>query len=101
MKEPRKSSDPVPAAAKGPPRPPVTVAAAAGQEPEGENVYLPEEVSVRDLSAALKSKPFRIISDAMEAGEFHSIDSRMSFQTASAICSKHGVTAFRKQNRIK
>ena len=47
-------------------------------------------VVVGDLAAALAEKPFKIMADVMERGQFQNIHGVVDFETATKIAWKHG-----------
>jgi hypothetical protein len=80
----------------GPPKPPDTADAGSGDEsPEGGNkvIRIADPVVVRDLANALAQRPFRIIADLMEFGQFRNVTSMVGFETAARIASKYGYKA--------
>ena len=81
---------------KEPPHPPIKTAIGAAGNPEERRVYIPDSMPLRRLAEQLHLNPFRIISDAMEEGEFHSLDSKVGFVMAEKIALKHGFIPIRK-----
>ena len=68
---PRENLKPQPDSAGGPPPPPKKTASGLNDEsPEGPHIDLPDPVVVKELAAALRQKPFRIIADLLEFGHF-------------------------------
>ena len=79
-----------------PPRPPIKTAIGAAEDPEGRRVYISDAMSLRQLAEQLHLKPFRIISNAMEEGEFHSLNSKVGFSMAEKLALRHGFIPIRK-----
>jgi len=63
------------------------------QSPEEPNIRLPDPVPLKLLAAALKRKPFQIIADLMELGQFKNVNETVNFDAASKIARKHGFRA--------
>ena len=63
------------------------------QPPEDSNIRFPDPVSLKPLAAALRRKPFQIIADLMELGQFKNVDDTVTFETASKIALKYGFHA--------
>jgi translation initiation factor IF-2 len=83
-----------PAATDGPPRPPKkTARGLEDQPPEEPHIEIPDPVVVRDLASALQQKPFRIIADLMEVGEFVNLHGTVGFDPASKVAWKYGFYA--------
>jgi translation initiation factor IF-2 len=53
-------------------------------------VGIPDPIVVRDLASILGKKPFQVIADLMELGEFVHANTTISFATASKVAKKHG-----------
>ena len=79
-----------------PPRPPIKTVIGAAENPEERRVYISDSMPLRRLAEQLHLKPFRIISDAMEEGEFLSLDSKVGFVMAEKIALRHGFIPIRK-----
>jgi hypothetical protein len=63
-------------------------------DPERPSVlYLPESVAVRDLAAALKMQPYRVVSVLLEQNIFASINQKIPFSAAANVCARCRVTA--------
>jgi translation initiation factor IF-2 len=90
----RQNHDHRPVVGTGPLRPPngtgVGVPGAGGEEP---HIDIPDPVVVRDLASALRLKPFRIIADLLEVGEFASAQAKVRFELAAQVARKHGFHA--------
>jgi Translation initiation factor IF-2, N-terminal region len=56
----------------------------------GKTVYLLDSMTVRDLAAVLKIKPFKVVADLMEVGVFKSPEETVDFETACQVARKHG-----------
>jgi translation initiation factor IF-2 len=85
-----------PAAAGAPPRPPKKTARdLADESPEEPHVDIPDPIAVRDLASKLQQKPFMIIADLMELGEFRTVRATVGFALASKVALKHGFHARR------
>jgi len=63
------------------------------QPPDEPHIDIPDPVVVRDLASALQQKPFRIIADLMEVGEFANLHGTVGFETASKVALKYGFYA--------
>jgi hypothetical protein len=75
----------------GPPRPPKKAAQGSEDDfPGGRRIEIPDPVVTKDLAAALKLKPFEVISDLMELNVFVSSSGNLSFEIASKIARKRG-----------
>ena len=66
------------------------------QPPEGQFIEVPDPVAVKDLATALHIRPFVVIADLMEMGEFATSRDLISFENASLVVSKHGYIARRR-----
>jgi hypothetical protein len=85
-----------PASSGGPPRPPKRTARGLEDEPSGEpHIDIPDPVVVRDLASAIRQKPFKIIADLMEVGEFTNVHGAVGFEAASKVAWKYGFHARR------
>lgn len=56
----------------------------------GKPLFLLDQMTVKDLAAALRVKPFKVIADLMELKHFKTVDDNIDFETASLIARKHG-----------
>jgi hypothetical protein len=72
---------------------PMDRASADMPQPLPASVALPDPVVVRDLARALRLRPFQVISRLMELGVFASINGKLDFKTASALCARLGIIA--------
>ncbi|SRR6266511_122693 len=80
----------------GPPKPPKKTARSLEDQPSGKpRIDIPDPVVVGDLAAALRRKPFKVIADRMEVGEFASVHGTVTFETASKVAWKYGFYARR------
>lgn len=80
-----------PAAAGGPPRPPKkTPRGLEDQSSEEPHIDIPDPVVVKDLATALGRKPFKIIADLIEVGEFANVNATVGFEPASKVAWKYG-----------
>ena len=85
---------PQPDFAGAPPPPPKKTGRGLNDEsPEGPHIELPDPVVVKELAAALRQKPFRIIADLLEFGHFASVADAVDFDTAARIAKKRGIHA--------
>ena len=66
------------------------------QRPEGRHIDIPDPVGVTDLATALRIRPFMVIADLMERGEFATVRDCIGFETASIVALKHGYVARRR-----
>jgi hypothetical protein len=57
------------------------------------SITIPDPIIVRDLAAALKVKPFKVVDGLMDFEVFATPDSKVDFLTASALCLRHGIVA--------
>src|SRR5213596_2644748 len=90
----KKTPKPQPAISGGPPRPPRRTAHGLKDQPfEEPHIDIPDPVVVRDLASAPQQKPFRIIADMMEVGEFANVDGTVGFGPASKVAWKYGIYA--------
>jgi hypothetical protein len=48
---------------------------------------------VRDLAELLELKPFKVVADILELGQFRHAGEVINFETAAAIAKKHGFLA--------
>jgi hypothetical protein len=76
-----------------PPRPPKITA--RGLEDWGDDdpekvIHIPDPVVVRDLAAALKLKPFKVVADLMRLRLFKTPDEHISFEIAEIVAQWHG-----------
>jgi len=84
------------AAAGGPPRPPKKIARGLeDQSPDEPHIEIPDPVVVKDLASALGQKPFKIIADLIEFGQFASVHATVAFEPASKVAWKYGFYAKR------
>ena len=92
---PNKTPKTQPASAGGPPRPPKKTARGLHDEsPEGRHINLRDWIVLKELSAALGQKPFRVIADVMEfARRLVFVGDPVDFETASKIAKKYGFQA--------
>ena len=85
-----------PASAGGPPRPPKKTARGLEDfSPEDPHIELPDPVVVKELAAALREKPFRIVAEFMELGRFVFARDAVDFNTAAVIAKRYGFQARR------
>ena len=92
---PQKLPKTQPAGSNGPPRPPKKTARDLDEPPQEPHIDIPDPVVVRDLASALRKKPFKIIADLMEIGQFANVTATVGFQTASKVAWKYGFYARR------
>jgi hypothetical protein len=57
------------------------------------SVSVPDPISVGELAAALRMKPFILVAALMDLNIFASLGTALDFDTVSAFCSRHGVIA--------
>jgi len=77
-----------------PPRPPKITARGLEDPDDPEKVIcIPDPVVVKDLAAALRVKPFKVVAQIMELRQFKTPDDSISFKTAEIIAGRHGYTA--------
>src|SRR3954466_9758077 len=81
-----------------PPRPPKITARDLEDEPDEpeKTIRIPEPVIVKELAAKLGIKPFKIIADLLEIGEFKFPEDSIDFETAWLAAQKHGYRAIRE-----
>ena len=80
----------------GPPRPPKkTARGLEGQSPDEPHIDIPDPVVVKDLASSLGQKPFEIIGDLMELGQFANVHGSVGFAPASKVAWKYGFYARR------
>ena|ERR1051325_8974541 len=79
----------------GPPRPPKITARGLEDQPDdpGRTIYIPDPVEIKVLAMKLGLKPFRIVAEALQLGQFKHADEMIDFQTAWLIAQKHGYDA--------
>ena len=73
----------------------VAVPPSAGEAPpvfKGE-LPLPANMSVRELSALMGLRPYRLIADLVELGIMATVDQVLEFDTLSKITARHGYLA--------
>jgi hypothetical protein len=58
-------------------------------EPEGSADF----INIKDLAEMLALKPFKIVADVMELGQFKHADEAIDFPTAAIVARKHGYLA--------
>ena len=56
-------------------------------------IRIPDPVGLKELAAALRQKPFKIIADTIALGNFQNIYGHLSFDMASKIAQKYGYSA--------
>jgi hypothetical protein len=61
--------------------------------PGSARVALPDPVAIQDLATALHLRPFEVIATLMAFNVFASVNQRIDFGTAAALCAHYGVTA--------
>jgi hypothetical protein len=54
---------------------------------------LAEQMTVRQLAAALKLKPYRIVADLVEIGILATVDHQIPFDVIAKVARKYGYTA--------
>ena len=81
-----------------PPRPPKITARDLEDQPDDpdKTIYISEPVVVKELAAKLTLKPFKIVADLLELGEFKYPDDSIDFDTAWLVAKKHGYLALRE-----
>ena len=85
-----------PASAGSPPRPPKRTARGLGEDsPEGRSIELPDPIVLKDLASALGQRPFNIVADVMESGQFKSLGDFLEFDVAARVAKKYGFIAAR------
>jgi hypothetical protein len=72
---------------------PVTTDQEQPDEPERRTIIIPDPIAVRDLAAALELTWFKVIEGLMDLDVFATVDTKIDFMTASALCSRHGFVA--------
>ena len=93
---PRDNPKPQSDSAGAPPRPPKQTGRGLNDEsPEGPHIDIPDPVVVKELAAALRQKPFRIVADLLEFGHFASAGDAVDFDIAARIAKKYGIHARR------
>jgi hypothetical protein len=91
---PRKIPKTQPVSAGGPPRPPKKTARGLDDEsPQGPHINIPDPVVLKELAAALRQKPFRIVADVVELGRLAFETDPVDFGTAARIAKKYGFHA--------
>jgi len=65
------------------------------QAPEEPDFQFPDPVPLKYLAVALGRKPFQIVADVMELGQFTSVHATVSFESAAKIAQKYGFRAAR------
>ena len=58
-------------------------------------ISIPDPVTVRELAGALEIKFYVLIRDLMELNIFASASTPIDFSTASSLCLRHGVVAYK------
>ncbi len=77
-----------------PPRPPKLTANGLLEPGEpGRRVLVPEHIAVKDLAGLLELKPFRVVAEIMDLGQFKHADDVIDFSLAATIAKKHGYLA--------
>ena len=78
-----------------PPRPPkITARGLEDSEDDTDKViHVPDPVVVKELAAALKVKPFKVVADLMQLRLFKTPDELISFEVAEIISQWHGYKA--------
>ena len=56
-------------------------------------IHIPDPVVVKDLAAALKLKPFKVVADLLQLRLFKTPDDLIPFETAEMIAAWHGYRA--------
>ena len=89
-----------PAAAGGPPGPPpkppkLTARDLLEPGEPGRRIFLADYVVVKDLAELLGMKPFRVVADVLDLGQFKHADEVIDFSTAAIIAQRHGFVAER------
>src|SRR5262245_56414343 len=80
----------------GPPKPPKKTGRSLEDQPSDEpHIDIHDPVVVRDLASALRQKPFKIIADLLEVGEFANVRGTVGFEMASKVAWKYGFFARR------
>src|SRR6476661_2274840 len=87
-----------PAFSGRPPTPPkiTAIGLADGDDDSGKTVYLSDNVVVKELAAKLALKPFKVVADLLELGEFKYPEESIDFETAWLVTKKHGFNAVRQ-----
>lgn len=78
-----------------PPRPP-KITARGLEDPDddaNEVILIPDPVVVKELAAALKLKPFKVVADLMQLRLFKTPDDLISFEVAETIAQRHSYKA--------
>ena len=97
MSEPAEESVPQtqPSFSGRPPRPPkITARGLENSDDDADKViHIPDPVVVKDLAAALKLKPFKVVADLMQLRLFKTPDDFISFEMAEIVAEGHGYKA--------
>jgi len=80
-----------------PPGPPKVTARDLEDQPDdpGKTIYISEPIVIRELASRLTLKPFKIVADLLELGQFKYPDDSLDFETAWLVAKKHGYLAVR------
>jgi len=100
ISSPEEVPDTQPAAAGGPPGPPpkppkLTARDLLEPGEPGSRIFLADYVVVKDLAELLGMKPFRVVADVLDLGQFKHADEVIDFSTAAIIAKRHGYVAER------
>ena len=60
------------------------------------DLFVSDNITVKELAALLGQKAFKIIADTMELGIFANVSQPLSFKAVSQIAEKYGYTAKRR-----
>jgi translation initiation factor IF-2 len=95
--KPESTPETQPAFSGGPPKPPKKTARDLEDWPDdaGKKIHITDPVVIKDLVSAVGKKPFKIVADVLELGQFKNYAETIDFETASKIALKHGYTAER------
>jgi translation initiation factor IF-2 len=89
-----------PASSGGPPQPPpkppkLTARGLLDPGEPGKRLFVQDYVVVKELAELLGLRPFKVVADVMELGQFKHADEVIDFSTAATIATKHGYVAER------
>jgi len=59
------------------------------------DLLVPDHITVKELAALLRQKPFKLILDLMELGVFPNVSHGLDFEVVSQIACKYGYVAKR------
>jgi translation initiation factor IF-2 len=87
-----------PAFSGRPPAPPKITARGLEDDDDdsGKTIHIPDTVAVKELAAKLALRPFKVVGDLLELGEFKYPEDNIDFETAWLVAKKHGFNAVRQ-----